>query len=432
MRPIPLTAACIAGNGMVFAEVHMLGHSTAQPIEYMIAMYAGHSKGGVVDGLYATALPPGEYTLDEFSRYEGGTSSGYGGVNVNMSEYSKWPVHRTFTIRAGEITNLGEIVIMPQTASADRKFNIACVDNSADAPYLFKTRYPQLVTALHPDTMYLAPGDYATADQLTRLRAYIASDAWRQAPMLHYFAGPAGTLAMVERDKVRNSPVVKLLDSGTTVGLVAGGEDRAHNRFAYSTFDGRAYEMRSGRAQAQSRPDGVDFHFPIYLAGDHLAVLPASGFTIYTSTDDGVSWNRSGNLIDNKGETGQFTHYGFAHDEIGMFVYRSYPARIMYSTLDSRQFDAMAIPAEVKEIRNFTVLKSSIVLEPRTMVLTLKTPYPFWVRARSGGDWQLRHLPRGDCGSIYFQDDSGQKVRTACGHTVFGSADGGEHWDVVS
>src|SRR6185437_7652154 len=176
-----------SGKGMVFAEVHIVGQFT----EGMMAMYGGHNKGSISDDTYSAELPPGQYTLDSFTRPSGGYSGGFGGVTVTTTEYTSWPVQRTFTIRAGEVTNLGEIVVVPHAVgSQSGEFNYVFVDNSADAAALFRARFPLLATSMHPEAMQLAPGNYLSADQLKRLRVYIASELSQRAPHLRYIAGP--------------------------------------------------------------------------------------------------------------------------------------------------------------------------------------------------------------------------------------------------
>lgn len=423
--PVSGSASTLSsGKGMVFAEVHILGQFT----DGMMATYGGHNKGAISDDTYSAELPPGQYTLDSFTRSSGGYGGAFNGVTVTTTEYTSWPVQRTFTIRAGEITNLGEIVVVPHAVgSPSGEFNYVFVDNSADAAALFQARFPLLAASLHPDAMRLAPGNYLSPDQLQRFRAYIATQISHRAWQRRYIAGPAGTLAIVEHDKHR----IRLLDAGTTSGLTGGGEDLAHDRFSYRTTDGRVFVVRGGHPQLRSAPQGVDFHYPVYLAGDKLAVLATSSFDIYTSTDDASTWTRVVTRKDRADEPWYHGEFGFVHDDTTMLVFERSPARVMFS-LDGQRFQDLQIPAEVKDIREITLLDSGIYLQPRVFAWTRKTPNPFYVRARSGGDWQVRHLPLATCGPIAFLDQNGTKMSTACGQVTYTTADGGEHWSELS
>src|SRR5690348_5447213 len=67
-------ATNIGDNGMVFAEVHILG-KFVDAAEGMNVIVGEHSKGSVRNNCWAVALPAGSYTLQGFSRSTGG----YGG-----------------------------------------------------------------------------------------------------------------------------------------------------------------------------------------------------------------------------------------------------------------------------------------------------------------------------------------------------------------
>jgi photosystem II stability/assembly factor-like uncharacterized protein len=190
--------------------------------------------------------------------------------------------------------------------------------------------------------------------------------------------------------------------------------------------------MRAGHPQLRSRPQGVDFHYPVYVAGDNLAIVATSSFEVYRSADDASSWTRVVDRQEKGDEPWYHGDFGFVHDDTTMLVLERSPARVMSSTLEGERFESLTIPAEVKDIREITLLKSGIYLQPRVFAWTLKTPNPFYVRARSGGEWQVRHLPLATCGPISFQDENGTKMRTTCGQASYATADGGEHWSVLN
>jgi hypothetical protein len=88
----------------------------------------------------------------------------------------------------------------------------------------------------------------------------------------------------------------------------------------------------------------------------------------------------------------------------------------------------VALPQDAKEIGHLTILKSDILLEVKKMAWSAKTLVPFYVRARSGGDWQTHYLPGGTCGPLIVRDNTGKNLRTVCGTAVEATADGGDHW----
>jgi len=121
---------------------------------------------------------------------------------------------------------------------------------------------------------------------------------------------------------------------------------------------------------------------------------------------------------------------GFGADEAGYFVFQSYPPRVFYSPLGEPNFQAIALPAQIREVRRIAGFDGVIVLEGLTSLFG-EVPQPFFVRAHDGGDWQQRLMPNAPmCAPMQFLDQKGERVRTVCGKAVYASADGGLHWEL--
>jgi hypothetical protein len=115
-----------------------------------------------------------------------------------------------------------------------------------------------------------------------------------------------------------------------------------------------------------------------------LAIVATSSFEIYTSADDGVSWQR---VAGPQEKTHPWYHgeFGFAHDDTTMYVFRRYPARVMSASLQDRHFEVLDLPTDVKEIRDLDVLGSQIILQRRAMAWSDKSPQSFLRAAAVGG-----------------------------------------------
>jgi hypothetical protein len=426
IKSLPEDADTLGRKGLVVAEVHVVGGTS----DFMDVIVTGHPKGTVHASYYAAALPAGDYTLESLSSLAGGSSGGFGGVSTTTN-YLSYPVNRNFTIRTGEVTNLGQLVLAPDRAHPQSKqFNAVFIDNSADAPALLKTHYPELVGSLKRGALVLAPGDYVQGEDLRQFRLHIASVLAGSSYSARYVAGPAGTLARVERDRNGKPAKVQLIDSGVIAGLYSGAEDRAHDRFAYASSDGRLFVLRAGKIQQRPVPGGITPRNEIFLAGNSDVVIPTSQFTVYTSNDDGATWTSYAGAAYKPGEASPYGTYDFVKDAVGFFVYRSYPARMVYSPVGSPNCELVTLPKDATEIRRLTILQSDILLEVQTMAWAAKTPIPFYVRARSGGEWKTRYMPGGYCGPLIFPDATGQHLRAVCGQVINETADGGQHWRV--
>lgn len=420
---LPESATNIGNEGMVFAEIHIMAPD-GDAANGMNVIVGEHSKGEIRNNSWGVALPAGDYAVEGLSRNSGATSGGFGGVNVTISSYDSYSVHRTFTVKPGEITNLGEIIIVPNPDPAkSREFKVFFVDNSSDASSLLKVMYPKLDLASMPSAMTLASGDYVRGDDLTKLRTLIAYVRAQSLPRRHYVVGPAGTLARIDRSKP-DSPRVRLIETGTTLGLAGSSEEMPHDRCAFVSSDRRMFVYRAGHIDMRSLPQGVPSQPDVWLAGDTNIVIGARGFTFFTSADDGMNWSRNDSVADKS----DATTYNFTQDSAGYFIHYFYPARVVYSPVGTPNFNVVQLPPDTKEIRQLTLTQSGLVLEPMTMVWSAKTRVPFYVRDRDGGEWHSHLLPGGVCQPLQFRDATGKSLRTTCGQVIYESLDGGENW----
>lgn len=83
---------------------------------------------------FALPLDPGEY---ELSKIEWRRQSG------NLINYRWYPVSIKFSIKEGEITNLGMIVIA-STKDMDNKFVVLYADNTEEMEGMIRIRYPEV------------------------------------------------------------------------------------------------------------------------------------------------------------------------------------------------------------------------------------------------------------------------------------------------
>lgn len=418
----------LGGKGAVIVEVHGIGVWT-----YLMDVWINNHKQGDVRGSYfAATLSPGEYTLNKLSRESSGPSGGYGGVNVSLFNVKSFPVERHFTVRAGEITNLGELVLLLDPRTPDSKqFVIRTVDNTADARVFLQSHYPKLLASVKPEALTLASGDYVQGTDLEKLRVYIASTQAKQLRASHYVTGPAGTFAAVDHDRTGTPTRVHLIDFGVTAGIVDAAEQVKRDRFAFQTSDGRLFVLNGGHAVQRPLPEGMELRagssdHQLHLAGDRNIVIVERGLNLSISADDGLTWKYASGGAESPGT---YSTTGFGADDSGYFVFQSYPPRLLYSPLGEPNLQPVPLPPQMREVRRITALDGAVVLEGLTSLLG-ETPAPFFVRAHDGDDWQQRLMPDTPrCAPMQFLDQKGERLRTICGTAVYASADGGLHWE---
>jgi hypothetical protein len=388
----------LGGKGAVIAEVHGIGLNTS-----FMDVSINHRTGGVRV------------------------------VNVSMSDVLSFPLERHFTVRAGEITNLGELVLLRDPRTPDSKeFVVRTVDNNADAHAFLQSHYPKLLASIKSEAPTLAPGDYVRGAELEQLRVYIASMRANQLRGSHYVTGPAGTLASVEHDKSGKPTRVHLIDFGAAAGIVDVAEQFKRDRFAFQTSDGRLFVVNGGHVLQRPLPEGTEQRAglsadELHLAGDRNIVIVERGLDLFVSADDGLTWRHESGGPANPGA---YSTTGFGANDSGYYVFQSYPPRVLYSPMGEPNLQPVVLPPPVTELRRITALNAALVLEGFVGAFA-KVPEPFFVRASNAGDWQQRLKPNAQaCQAMQFLDQKAERLRTVCGTAVYASTDGGEHWEI--
>lgn len=412
----------IGNDGLVVADVQGLGRLT----------YFGNAeviiKGGKRAKLYGhylvQPLPPGQYAIEALRQTSGpGTTFQQSGVTVMVTNFGTAPIKIDFTVRAGEVTNLGQLLLIPDENDARKKdFVIGAVDNSADMDYFLRTTYPKLHASLREKT--LAPGKYMQAQDLQRLRRHIALNLGESmASRARYVAGPAGTLALLDRDPEGSVTNVRLLDSPVRAGLQMQAEQP--DRFGFITDDGRFFLVIGDQVEARSLP--IAHPTRLFLFRDRGVIVVDNKFNLYTSNDNGHNWQQyAGAVVDDSVES--WLTGGVAEDRDGYYVYRSLPPRLMHATYGSAEYQPVATPKGAISISGVTERRTGLFLETNITAWLTSTPHPFFFRPVGSHEWETRYKPQAMCKNLEFLDDTGQRVRARCSGEVYDSSDGGVSW----
>lgn len=417
-------------NGAVIAEIEPLTpdmwYMSATISKQTTAPLARHFNVNLRGNYISAVLSPGDYILDGVSRSSDYASGSFNGVSVTLSDHSGIRLERHFTVRAGQITNLGELVLI-KNPRVKNQVVIRTVDNTPDALRFLRKHFPKLLPSAASSALTLAPGVYARDAELRKLRVFIASSRARQLTHADYVTGPAGTVARITHDASGRPVRLHLIDAGVTAGITQSTGQAAHDRFAFETVDGRLFVVHGLQAVERPTPPQVDDLFvpAVHLAGDRTVIILGQDLDLFVSSDDGLTWRNDASA---KVTRSEFSESGFAEDGAGYYVYETYPARLEYSRLGDPALQAVALPPGLKEIHRMVALQSELLIEPQMMVWSDKTPYPFYVRARSGGTWQTRHMPKGSCRLANIDDITGANLRAVCFKQSYLSADGGLTW----
>ena len=231
----------ISGSGLVVGQVVGIGRLSQWSI-YKDVLINDRKRSKVVNGFIAVPLSPGEYSFS--SLYDETQSSSGTYIYRYMTTL---PIKRKFTIRPGEVTNLGLLVLYPDPNDKEqKKFLRFFVDNTADMKHFLKTAYPLLAPKLRVDSMTLAPGDLIPANLLELLRKDIAmKEVAASGGYAAYVAGHVGTLAEPQRDKDGKISGVKLIEVPTVSNIQSDSPNYVKDRFAFLTTNNRLFSSRT-------------------------------------------------------------------------------------------------------------------------------------------------------------------------------------------
>src|SRR5262249_13459245 len=157
-------------------------------------------------------------------------------------------------------------------------------------------------------------------------------------------------------------------------------------------------------------------------------LVTRSGFNVYESGDDGRTWlHQAGLATDAEGS--KYTSYGLIEGKEGYYLYQGSPARMVFHS-SGGGYQLIELPKELSHIKHVSLGQSDLFVETSITAWTQSTPFPFFVRARSGGEWQKRMMPKAMCSAIEFLDDAGRRLRTRClaEKEIYESDDAGAQW----
>lgn len=384
--------------------------------------------------LLAVVLPPGQYVLESLhGQSPNRSSSHFGGMTVYTSPSAQWETHRSFTIEAGKVTNLGALLFMENGADP-RRFRLAYIDTSAAPPDL-RVANPKLAATLGADRFSTAPGEYASPEQLNALRTELLESRFKTltpAAIAHdnFVASDAGSLALLIKSDGKPASL-KLIDPRTF------RFNKCRNwgtGAACYLHDGGVLTIDDKSRTVVRYP--LDFKPTDFLAfGERGIVLVDGRFRILTSRDAGQSWTLDESLKLDKeafalrpllhmGSKGFYVHskYLFGKPEVKRLVYSSYE-KIELRTID--------LPKELETI-DFLLETDRGLYAAFT---TSKNNAPLFFQAHVASEWEQRStIPRWGCLRLLADRLDSNRLTAICSSQTKSEAmellsdDGGRSW----
>lgn len=416
----------IGGKGLVVGEVvgiNRLSSWTSNSGNVLINKKTYNN--ALVKGLIAIPLAAGEYSLDALNHVSYGGSTTTGTVTYTTKYSTTMPLNRKFTIRPGEVTNIGLILLYPDPEDKENKrFFRFFIDNRDDMKSFLKTFYPALAARMKVDAMTLSAGEYLKDPKLLQaLRKDIAVKAVVGSRVAaDYVAGNVGTVAKLKWNKDGKVSDVQLIDVDTLSNVVTKWSDHQGGRLAFMTANNRLF-LVTGGAVKEKRPPTVLRDGDVLAAGGKDIVIVDDLLEIYVSNDNGETWKSNINFV-----VKEPIQRKFVAGERSYYIYTTFPPVLITGSYGRAELTKLELPEKLGNIQDVTEKKAGLFVETHITAWTKDTPFPFYVKKDASAPWETRALPKTSCYRIRFLDDAGNNLEVLCQKDMFQSSDGGRRW----
>lgn len=411
----------IGSDGLLVGQVASIGTLPGWSNIVDVVVIDDAKKGTVVNGFIAIPLRPGEHTLDSFYNSDMSTSRDGRKTTIHRRTLN---IKRKFTIRSGEVTDLGLLIL--DFASADKKpviVPISFLDNRADMKQFLKYSYPLLAEKVHVDAMTLAPGVLLPDSQLSVLRKKLAARAIKQSGGgVPYVGDRAGTLAEIQTGPDGKPTRFKLITLPTLADLRSASPCFVKDRMAFLTDNNRLFLVENGKAIEKHPPRGLRAG-SVFVFGASDIVILDDHVELYTSSDNGDHWESNTGL-----RTEDVVRPRLAIGKNGYYLYNENTRTLLFSTFGKTEFTSLELPDEIRDLRLVQERPAGIFAEQATSTFKESEHRPFFFRAAGKTAWEKRSMPDRNCQYIGFLED--ESVSTECSDLAVGS--GGDKVRYVS
>ena len=282
MHQHKLEAEDLNGKGVVVARTMSTDWGFAVSRN---AVISGKKYNNVIlENYLILPLPAGSYSLDAI----GGQIYLENMGSHTRYTYGTYPIRRNFSIKEGQVTNLGFIF---GSFSSQDDYRVLNFDNSQSISAYLSKQHPQLYNALLDKKINLAPAAYSSISELQAIRKRIAL---QNASKIFYhdkkvINGVAGALAIVKRDQNNRIVSIRLIETNTFDEIPHCGEGKT--RFACyipsSQKDRLLVGELAGTARFRNVPKGFSGRAVLYPFGKQGIILTNYNLDLFVSHDGG-------------------------------------------------------------------------------------------------------------------------------------------------
>ena len=230
------------------------------------------------------SLPAGSYSLDAI----GGQIFLENMGSHTRYTFGTYPIRRNFSIKEGQVTNLGFIFA---SFGSQGEYQLRNFDNSQSISAYLRKQHPQLYNALLSKNTNLAPASYSSISELEAIRKRITL---QNASKIFYhdknvINGIVGALAIVKRDQNNKIVSIQLIETNTFDEIPHCGESKI--RFACYIPNSRKDRLLVGELAGNARfrdvPKGFSGRAVLYPFGKQGIIVTNYNLDLFVSHDGG-------------------------------------------------------------------------------------------------------------------------------------------------
>lgn len=388
-------------------------------------------KNAVRGGKIMVQLPPGDYQLESISKSS--ESTGSLGLGVELTTYSRvaHPIKAAFSIKQGQVTNLGAIVVAYEDEG--RVLKSQFVDNSKDARTLLKRQYPKLYQSLSRERFALADEHYLSDAELFDLRKQMVLALPKSRLGGAYATADLGTIAKLGRNRKGELLGVDIIETGTLNNIWNCAT--FNHRFAcvIDAEQGRLL-IQEGRELVERTINPLASIVRLFLADQSTVVLVTEKMHILTSTNNAKSWHTYSDFVWDKPlkpNTFLPPAYLRSYDlrfNLGRKGYYLYPRRgdkaLFYWSYGSTQPTKIPFPEKEDELQGLVETAKGLYTKPALTLLANGTAH---FLANGSNQWREISIPSGSCSDLKVLDYERDKIAARCS-VIMISSDSAKTW----
>lgn len=394
-QTVELTPESIKGKGLLVGHVSVSQNGRSKFFKDSVVIISGERySAGMVNNFIRVPLAPGTYSMESLFTSYGNTTS-------------TLPIKGTFTVKAGEVTNLGEVFLLFH-ASGKSRYSMIYLDNNDDMHAYLRSSYSDVYKVLKK-RFNKANVKYIKNKYVDKVRRQAISQSYSYNN--YFFTGPLGSIALSNRDKKGKIKSIKWLDTDTYLEInnCAINNKKVACIVPHLTKGDRIFYSKAKKYKFYKKPSYLkNGRFEYVNDGSILWIN--NDHSIYRSRDGAKTWKL--NYKVDKSLSSSIEGLKVAAGKSGLYVYaKGKGSIILYNKYKTNKFVSIKAPDGVSRLRGVVETSKGLYTG---LEWTLFSNGYFFYKKHGTNNWVKREIPKIECMSIKLRDYKEDEVHIRC------------------